>query len=160
MALPPLLCDFGQSRNVLGACTSSTSRSLSKSALLPVKGTIERLLRQKKSPQPIVHRRAIPITFEQNESTGANRFALSASSPRYSYSSAAPAAACVGLTAALAACLSMGAFESYVFPNFVSSFFLLILDLNPFFPPFFLILSFLFFLFLSLFFLLIFDTQI
>ena len=52
------------------------------------------------------------------------------------------------------------AFESYVFPNFVSSFFLLILDLNPFFPPFFLILSFLFFLFLSLFFLLIFDTPI
>ena len=66
--------------------------------------------------------------------------------------SAAPAAACVGLTAALAACLSMGAFESYVFPNFVSSFFLLILIYKSILPPFFLIFFCLFFLFFSFFF--------
>ena len=45
------------------------------------------------------------------------------------------------------------AFESYVFPNFVSSFFLLILDLNPFFPLF----SYFFLSFLSLFSLLFFS---
>ena len=41
------------------------------------------------------------------------------------------------------------AFESYVFPNFVSSFFLLILNLNPFFPPFFLFFPFFSLLFFS-----------
>ena len=50
------------------------------------------------------------------------------------------------------------AFESYVFPNFVSSFFLLILNLNPFFPSFFLFFRFFSFSFFSSFFL-IFDTD-
>jgi len=43
------------------------------------------------------------------------------------------------------------AFESYVFPNFCLEFFDLILDSIPFFPPFFLFLSFFSFSFLFLF---------